>query len=167
MKAGELERAGDVEGAIAVYEALYAEDSSNVIVANNLASLITTHRTDPESLERAFAVARRLRGSDVPAFQDTYGWIEYRRGNLEEALADLEPAAAGLPNDALTQFHLGMTYAGLGRKEDAARVLTRAVELAGDSPLPQFVTARETLATLPPPPPVAETPVPAPGPAQP
>jgi tetratricopeptide (TPR) repeat protein len=165
MKAGELERAGDIEGAIAVYEALYAEDSSNVIVANNLASLIATHRTDPESLERAFAVARRLRGSDVPAFQDTYGWIEYRRGNLEEALADLEPAAADLPNDPLTQFHLGMTYAGLGRKEDAARVLTRAVELAGDSHLPQFVTARETLTTLPPPPPVAETPVPAPLPA--
>ena len=62
LKAGELERAGDFEGAIAVYEAMYAEDSSNVVVANNLASLITTHRTDPESLERAFAVARRLRG---------------------------------------------------------------------------------------------------------
>ena len=167
MKAGEMERAGDIDGAIAVYEAMYAEDSNNVIVANNLASLITTHRTDPESLERAYAVARRLRGSDVPAFQDTYGWIEYRRGNLEEALADLEPAAAGLPNDAMTQFHLGMTYVALGRKEDAARVLARAVELAGDSPLPQFKTARETLATLPPPPPTTEAPAPAPGPAQP
>ena len=167
MKAGELERAGDIEGAIAVYEALYAEDSNNVIVANNLASLITTHRTDAESLERAYAVARRLRGSDVPAFQDTYGWIEYRRGNLEEAVADLEPAAAGLPNDALTQFHLGMTYVALDRKEDAARVLARAVELAGDSPLPQFKTARETLATLPPPPAAPEVPAPVPGPAQP
>jgi cellulose synthase operon protein C len=148
LKAGELERAGDFESAIKVYETMYAEDSSNVVVANNLASLITTHRTDPESLERAFAVARRLRGSDVPAFQDTYGWIEYRRGNLEEALTYLEPAAAGLPDDALTQFHLGMAYAGLNRPEDARRQLTRALEIAGDSPLPQFQTARETLATL-------------------
>jgi tetratricopeptide (TPR) repeat protein len=150
LKAGELERKGDYEGAIAIYEAMYAEDSRNVVVANNLASLITTHRTDAESLERAFAVARRLRGSDVPAFQDTYGWIEYRRGNLEEALTYLEPAAAGLPEDALTQFHLGMLYVGLNRPEDARRQLTRALEIAGDSPLPQFQTAREALASLPP-----------------
>lgn len=149
LKAGELERSGEIEGAIAIYEAMYAEDSSNVVVANNLASLITTHRADPESLERAFAVARRLRGSDVPAYQDTYGWIEYRRGNLDEALSYLEPAAKGLPEDALTQFHLGMVYAGLNRAEDARLQLTRALEIAGDSPLPQFDTARETLAKLP------------------
>lgn len=150
LKAGELERSGDYEGAIAMYEAMYAENSSNVVVANNLASLITAHRTDPESLDRAFAVARRLRGSDVPAFQDTYGWIEYRRGNLDEALRYLEPAAAGLPKDALTQFHLGMLYAGLNRPEDARRQLTLALEIAGNSPLPQFETARKTLSTLPP-----------------
>ncbi|MFA9229763.1 MAG: tetratricopeptide repeat protein [Microgenomates group bacterium] len=148
VKAGQLEKAGDIDGAITVYEALYAESSDNQVVANNLASLITAHRDDPASLERAFAIARRLRGSDVPAFQDTYGWIEYRRGNLTEALADLEPAAAGLPDDALTQYHLGMTYAGLKRTEDAKRLLTHALEMAGDSPLPQFQTARDTLAGL-------------------
>lgn len=150
IKAGELERAGDIDGAIALYETMYAADSSNVIVANNLASLIATHRDDSAGLERAFAVARRLRGTDVPAFQDTYGWIEYRRGNLEEALAYLEPAAAGLPEDALTQFHLGMTYVALGRPEDARRLLARALEIAGDSPLPQFEAARAALAELPP-----------------
>lgn len=145
MKAGELERAGDVEGAIAVYEALYEEDSNNVVIANNLASLITTHRDDAESLERAFAIARRLRGQDVPAFQDTYGWIESRRGNHAEALTHLEPAAAGLPGDALVQYHLGMTYAALERTAEAAEVLRRALDLAGDSDLPQFARAREVL----------------------
>lgn len=149
MRAGELERAGDIDGAIAVYETLYAGNTDNVVIANNLASMIATHRTDAESLERAFAIARRLRGTDVPAFQDTYGWIEYRRGNLTEALAYLEPAAAGLPDDPLVQYHLGMTYAGLDRPADARRQLARALDLAGDSPLPQFETARQTLAGLP------------------
>lgn len=149
LRAGELERAGDIDGAIALYEAMYAEDSSNVIVANNLASLLTSHRDDAASLERAFAVARRLRGTEVPAFQDTYGWIEYRRGNLEEALAYLEPAAAGLPGDALAQVHLGLTYVALNRPEDARRVLTAALGIAGDSTLPQFETARAALAELP------------------
>jgi tetratricopeptide (TPR) repeat protein len=64
-------------------------------------------------------------------------------------LTYLEPAAAGLPNDPLAQFHLGMTYLAVGRVEDARRQLTRALELAGDSPLPQFETARQTLARLP------------------
>jgi cellulose synthase operon protein C len=148
MKAGERERAGDIDGAIAIYDDLYARDSSSVVVANNLASLITTHRSDAASLERAFAVARRLRGSDVPAFQDTYGWIEYRRGNLDEALVNLESAAKGLPDDALAQFHLGMAYAALGRKDDAIAQLTLALGVAGDSALPQFDVARAAIDTL-------------------
>ena len=89
-----------------------------MIVANNLASLITTYRDDAESLERAWSIARRLRGSDVPAFQDTYGWIALRRGDIEDALAPLEPAAASLSNDPLVQFHLAVAYAEAGRKGD-------------------------------------------------
>lgn len=149
LKAGELEKAGDVEGAITVYEAMYAKDSSNAIIANNLASLITTHRDDPDSLARATAIVRRLKGTDVPAFQDTYGWIAHRNGNHEEALVYLESAAAGLPNDPVVQFHLGMTYLALGRVEDARRQLTRTLELASDSTLPQFEVARQALADLP------------------
>ena len=95
----------------------------------------------------------------MPAFQDTYGWIAYRRGDLTEALANLEPAAAGLPNDPLVQFHLGMTYAALKRPEDAAAgAAPRAGKLAGDSPLPQFQTARDTLTTLGVPEPAAPDP---------
>lgn len=148
IKAGALNETGDIDGAVAIYEELYAENTANVVVANNLASLITTYRDDPEGLERAFAIARRLRGSTVPAFQDTYGWIEYRRGNLQEALLALEPAAAGLPDDALTQFHLGMTYADLGETAKAITQFERVMELAGDSDLPQVDTARTRLEAL-------------------
>jgi predicted Zn-dependent protease len=145
LKAGSLEATGDIEGAIAVYEAFYADDSGNLIVANNLASLLSSHRSDPESLERAFTIARRLAASEVPAFQDTYGWIEYRRGNYDEALVRLEPAAAGLPDDPLVQYHLGMVYRALGRTAQARDTLGRAVELSGDRPLPQFIEARQVL----------------------
>lgn len=145
IKAGLLEKAGDIDGAITLYEGLYAEDTGNVVVANNLASLITSHRDDAESLERAFGIARRLRGSDVPAFQDTYGWIEYRRGNVREALVALEPAAAGLPDDPLAQFHLGMAYADLGESAKAATQFERVLDLAGETDLPQVATARSRL----------------------
>lgn len=148
IRASALEQNGAFEEAIAVYEQIYANDTSSAVVANNLASLITTHRDDPESLTRAANIVRRLRGTDVPAFQDTYGWIAYRRGNLDEALEYLEPAATALADDPLPHYHLGMTYAAIGRVADARSALTRALELAGDSPLPQFDTARDTLAGL-------------------
>lgn len=172
MKAGELEKSGDIDGAIALYQAMYAEDSSSVIVANNLASLITTHKTDDASLEQAFTVARRLRGLEVPAFQDTYGWIAFRRGEPDEALAHLEPAAAGLPDDPLTQYHLGMAYAAAGRTDDARRQFARAIGIAGpDSTLPQMAEARAKLAELGGPLPTEATPAaappPSPAPAQP
>jgi tetratricopeptide (TPR) repeat protein len=148
VKAGLMEQDGDIEGAIAVYEQLYAEDSGNAVIANNLASMISTYRDNAEDLQRAATISRRLRGTTVPAFQDTYGWIAYRRGELEEAVRYLEPAAAALPRDPLVQYHLGMTYAAQDLPDAARTALTRALEIAGDSPLPQFETARETLAGL-------------------
>ena len=151
MQASEREAAGDIDGAIALYESLYAADSSNLIIANNLASLIAGQEADAPRIARAAAIARRLRGSSEPAFQDTYGWLEYRRGNLLEALQALEPAARGLPQDPRVQAHLGLTYLALERPEDARRLLTLALALAGDSALPLFSDARVALAGLPPP----------------
>ena len=148
-KASDLERDGDFEGAIAVYESLYERNSRSPVIANNLASLISTYRDDAESLERAYAVARRLRGTEVPAFQDTYGWIAYRRGEYEDALEHLEPAAAALGQDALVQYHLGMTYAALERYDEALGQLRRAVDLAGEiDTRPQFDQAREEIERL-------------------
>jgi Flp pilus assembly protein TadD len=143
-----LEREKDFDGAIEIYEQLYALNSSSPVLANNLASMLTTHRSDSESLARAANIVRRLRGTEVPPFQDTYGWIAYRRENYEEAVEYLEPAAAELQNDALVQFHLGMTYAALNRNAEARTQLEKALELAGDDPRPQFQLARDTLAGL-------------------
>lgn len=151
MLASEREAAGDLDGAIALYEALYAEDSSNLIVANNLASLIAGQTDDGARIERAAAIAKRLRGSSEPAFQDTYGWLEYRRGNFLEALRALEPAARNLPGDPRVLAHLGLTYVALDRPAEARPLLTQALALAGDSALPPFAEARAALAGLAPP----------------
>lgn len=149
LKALALEGEGDAVGAIAVYEQLYAQHGDNAVIANNLASLIATHLDDAESLNRAFTISRRLRGIPNPAFQDTLGWIEYRRGNFEEALVQLEPAAAGLPEDAPTLLHLGLTYVALNRIDRARETLTRAIALAADPNAAPFVDAAKVLAGLP------------------
>jgi tetratricopeptide (TPR) repeat protein len=148
IKAGALEQTGDIDGAIGIYEGLYTLDSANVVVANNLASLLAAHRADAASLDRAYRIARRLRGIDVPAFQDTYGWIVYRRGDHDEALDYLRPAAAGLPGDALVQYHLGKTLHALNKDDEAIATFTTALEIAGDTTLPQFADARALLTQL-------------------
>ena len=148
-RAGLLEQQGDIDGAIAGYEALYAEDSGSPVLANNLASLIASYRDDPASLERAFAIARRLRGSEVPYFQDTYGWILHRRGDSDQALGYLAPAAAALPGNALVQFHLAETELALGRRAEARISFARAVAAAeAGSPLPQLAAVRQRLAEI-------------------
>jgi tetratricopeptide (TPR) repeat protein len=148
LQAGRLEQKADFDGAIAIYETLYAQNSGDLIIANNLASLLTTYRDDPASLDRAANIARRLRGSEVPALQDTYGWIEYRRGNLNEALRYLEPAAKALSSDPVVQFHLGMVYADLGRADEAATQFRLALDLGKDRSLPQLETAKQRLAEI-------------------
>jgi Flp pilus assembly protein TadD len=134
-----MERAGEVSGAIEIYERLYAQNTNNLIIANNLASLLSTGRDDADSLTRAHEIARRLRDRNVPAFQDTYGWIAFRRGDLDTALAALEPAAVGLPGDPRVQYHLAWIYAALERDADALAQFRKVIEVVGDGPEPDFL----------------------------
>ncbi len=148
-RAGEYEREGKIDQAIAIYEDLYTKLPNSPIVANNLASMIATYGGEDADLERAMAVAKRLKDSTVPAFQDTYGWIAFRMGLLDEALAHLEPAAKGLPGDALVQVHLADLYAKLDRAEDALTQYRQAVEVAGPADTrPQIEAARAAIQTL-------------------
>ena len=148
-KASFLEQINDIDGAIGIYEELYKVDSSSLVVANNLASLLATYRLDDDSLNRAFDVARRLRGTDVPPFQDTYGWILFRRGEAEAAIEYLEPAAEALAGDAIVQFHLGKAYLELGRNDDALAQFEKALEIAAeDDQRPQIAEAKEQIETL-------------------
>ena len=91
--AGTLELRGDFEGAITQYEAMLKDQPGSMVVANNLASLLSDHRSDKESLDRAYAIAAPLTKSPVPNFKDTLGWLNYRRGDYRNAIPLLEDAA--------------------------------------------------------------------------
>lgn len=134
-----VEKSGDIEQAIEIYRSMYDRDSNNQIIANNLASLLADHRSDPESLEKAYVVARRLRGSDVAPFQDTYGWIAHLRGENEEALEALEPAAQALANDPMVQYHLAQAYLTADRKDDALTQFLKVVGLTTTADTRSFV----------------------------
>jgi tetratricopeptide (TPR) repeat protein len=124
-----LELSGQYDAAIAEYETMFAADPRSTIVANNLASLLSDHRDDPASLDRAFTIASRLKGSDVPQFLDTLGWIYSLKGEYDQALPLVKTAAENVPESGTYQYHLGITYKGLGQKERAIASLKKAVEL--------------------------------------
>lgn len=146
MEASRREARGDIPGAITLLQRLHQENGADRIAANNLASLLT--RTSPgpaapdeTAIEIARSAARGLRGLPNPAFQDTYGWVEFLRGNLGEALSYLEPAARAMPNDARVQYHLGRTYEALGRTEAARKQFALVAELDAEAELPETTSA--------------------------
>jgi tetratricopeptide (TPR) repeat protein len=144
---GALDLKGDHEGAIAEFERLLKRQPGSLMVANNLASLLADHRTDKESLERAYSLAASLRKVQVPSFKDTLGWIHHRRGEHRNAIGLLEEAVAGLPNSPLVRYHLGMSYLADGQLAKASEQLNKALELSPDRGLQQKIqTARQKAA---------------------
>jgi Tfp pilus assembly protein PilF len=148
LEAGLREAERDIAGAIDDYAALYARDSAATVVANNLASLLSA-AGETQDIDRAFAIARRLRDTDQPHFQDTYGWILHLRGASGRALDYLVPASEALPDMAQVWLHRGEAELALGRRIEARASFTRALEAAeAGSPLPEAAALRERLSEL-------------------
>jgi tetratricopeptide (TPR) repeat protein len=146
--AGVLEQKGDYETAIGEYEILLKQDPGSLIAANNLASLLSDRYTDKASLERAYSLAAVLRKSQIPNFKDTLGWIDYLRGDYKSATGLLEEAAAALPNVAIVQYHLGMSYLATGQVGKASAQFKKALALAPDSSLQEQIIAAQKKAAM-------------------
>ena len=129
-QAGIYEATGKFDDAIKTYEALIKERPESDVIINNLVSLITDHRTDKPSLERAYTLAQRLGRSEVPYFKDTVGWAGYKTGKWNEAISNLESATKALPDVAVFQYHLGMAYLANADKPRARKALEKALKLA-------------------------------------
>ena len=63
-----------------------------------------------------------------PHASDLLGWIYYQKGVYRPALDQLQPAAEALPDDAVIQYHLGMTYSQIGEAQKARQALRQALK---------------------------------------
>jgi len=136
---------GKTDKAIEAYEDLLKVRPDADIVANNLASLLTENRTDKESLNKAYALSKRFKRSDVPQFKDTFGWASYRVGKYIDADSLLKSAIEQLPNIPDFHYHLGMNYLARENKAMAREELETALKLIGDKP---FTKEKEIRAAL-------------------
>jgi tetratricopeptide (TPR) repeat protein len=144
LEASLFERQKRYSDAIALYETVLKQDDSSNLAANNLAALIADHERDPARLQLALEAAQRFESTDNPMFLDTLGWVYYRLGNFDQALALLERAARGASDVAQIRYHLGMAYFNTDRHDLAKQELEAAVEGKDND----FVGADEARATL-------------------
>jgi tetratricopeptide (TPR) repeat protein len=134
-----LERKGDYEAAISEYGFLFDKQPGNLIVANNLASLLLDHRTDHDSLKKAQSLAAALRKSQIPQFKDTLGWASYHQGDYRTAVSLSEEAAAALPDQAAVRYHLGMGYISISQLGRASEQFKKALELTPNEELAEKI----------------------------
>ena len=127
-----LIRKGDIDAALAAYEAILKDQPNSLLAVNNLVSLLLDNRSDKPSIARATELAERLKNSNVPQFEDTYGWAQYKAGNTGDAVKILEAAVGKLPNLAAVRYHLGMSYVAAGQATKAADQFKAALALEPD-----------------------------------
>ena len=142
------ERDGQPERAIEVYEKLRAANPTSDVLANNLAMLLASYREDAASYQKAQDLVRGFRNSDNPAYLNTYGWVRYRQGQLDEAITYLKRAALAVPDNALMHYHLAMALIANGDPGQARAELEKA--LGTKQPFPAREAAEKALQSLPP-----------------
>ena len=136
------------DDAIAIYESLLDGNADVLVAKNNLASLLTDHRGDEASLERARTLSAVFRDSRVPQFRDTYAWALVRSNkNIEEAVAILKKIVKDNDSVGVYKFHLGEAYREMGEIENARSTLGLAMrQLTPESRLAE--QAKAALAEL-------------------
>jgi tetratricopeptide (TPR) repeat protein len=137
------ERLGRPDESIKTYESMLERSPSNDALANNLAMLLATYRSDSQSLERARQLSDRFKDSSVPAYANTAGWVAYKLGRYEEAVPLLKRASDQQPEAPLLRYHLAMAQYRAGQVDDARRNLEEALKSGA-----RFPGADEARATL-------------------
>ena len=118
------------------------------MIANNLASLLSDHRTDKASLARAHELAQRFKRSEIPQFKDTLGWATYKVGKADEAAQLIEGASKQLPELPVFRYHLGMSYLAMNKKDAARKEFEKALELGQGKEFLEAEQVRQALKGL-------------------
>jgi tetratricopeptide (TPR) repeat protein len=119
---------GKADEAIQLYDTALRQDPKSDVIANNLAMLLVDTRRDAASLERANSLTARFSTSNNPQLLDTYGWVLYKRGEANGAVAALQSASSKAPNQPVLWYHLGMAQLLAGQTEAARDSLTRCLK---------------------------------------
>jgi len=113
--------------AIQIYKDMYEIHPTNLIVLNNLASMLSDHNDSEADLVLAKKLAEKLKDSNQPVYLDTIGWVYYRLGDHKSAIKYLEQVVERGPEINVFNYHLGMAYILSGDKVQAKKFLEKSL----------------------------------------
>ncbi|WP_266169324.1 tetratricopeptide repeat protein [Dyella subtropica] len=112
--------AGQIDSAVADFRHLLQIKPDDVDASNALGFTLADANRDLPEAERLIQTARTAKPDD-PAIADSWGWLQYRQGHLDQAEQTLRGAWQAR-KDADVGVHLGEVLWKQGRQEDARRV---------------------------------------------
>ena len=122
------ERYGRIDDGVALYEGLLKANPEATALANNLAMLLVSYRTDRASLDRARVLSEAFAKSNNASLIDTWGWVQFKRGEFAPAVATLQSAVDKAPDSPVLRYHLAMAQLKTGATAEARANLERALK---------------------------------------
>ncbi|WP_426687334.1 tetratricopeptide repeat protein [Rhodanobacter ginsengiterrae] len=119
--------AGQVDQAVQDFERLLKIKPGDVDASNALGYTLADANRDLPEAERLISTARAAKPDD-PAIADSWGWLQYRLGHLDQA-ADTLRGAWVARKDADVGVHLGEVLWRQGHRQDAQRVFDEVRKL--------------------------------------
>ncbi len=126
--AAAYELEGEYQEAVNTYRDLYKLKPNNLLVINNLVSLLSDHGSGVKDLEFAKTLLPKLEESTQPVFLDTVGWMYYKLGDSEKSVQYLTQAIEKMPDVKVFNYHLGMSYILSNDKKQAKDFLEKSIE---------------------------------------
>jgi len=117
------------------YEKALQFDPEDASVLNNYSYFLSERNEKLDAAEKMSERSLKLK-PDEPTYMDTYGWIEYKKGNFSKARTYIENAIkmAGKNAEAALYDHLGNVCYKLDDKDKALECWKLAKSLGSDDP---------------------------------
>lgn len=135
-----LVRTGRLDDALEAYEDAVRRWPKSALSLNAYGYTLADRTNRYREAEKLIRKALRYE-PDNPAIIDSMGWVLFKRGRYEDALAELERAWAGM-EDPEVAAHIVETLVAMGRREEAHERLVAAEAQAPDSELLRDVRER-------------------------
>ncbi len=118
----------DYETAENYFQQAHLQSPGNFAASNNLA-LALVEQDDEQKRRRAleYATANARQNPRATEALSTYGWVQYRLGNVEEADRVLQAAAGTGTLSPDTAYYLAVVASERGREEQAVQLLNAAL----------------------------------------
>ncbi len=136
-------QAGDIDHAVQDFRRVLTIKPDDIDASNALGYTLADANRDLPEAERLIAIARKAKPDD-PAIADSWGWLQYRMGRLEQAVTTLRGAWQNR-KDADVGVHLGEVLWKQGNQQGAREVFDEVRKLD-----PHSTTLAEALHRLQP-----------------